>query len=806
MAYSVTTSDGSTAITVSDQVIDSSKLSLALVGRNAVNYGESVLRNTVRHLENFSNTVPPNPVTVLTGQLWYNKTDGTMRVYDGAVWKRMTNIPVSSTQISGNLSAGTAYFNSTTSTLKVYNGVTFKDSVVPGGTITAQYAGNVSASGNAQSYGSKVETLFLTNSADDTVIPVLAVKYVSDATTGGFTGVTPDPAHNNANATILALFSDRDFTVKNTDNYYTELVGVNSIGASIKKGLNLRSDGTSTTAEFANKATWADYANAIYTGSYIAATNIIHTGRGYIPSIGSAYNLGNATNRFGELHVDQATVYNSLRAVNAPNIGNVGSPFGDAFISNLSVSGSINGRIGTISSPITDLYVSNIYISGIGEITTAPTNANSLVNKAYVDTQISTATITATQLRTVSTATNTSHFLTFVDSNNGTLTAESMYTDAGISYNPSTDNLTVAGSITASAFNGTATTSNVATAVTLVATNTTDATHFPLFSSAATGNVNARTDTGFFYNPSSGVLTSTQFSGNLVGTNATLSTVTISGLGEVTSTPSTANSIANKAYVDGQISTATITANQVRTISNALSASFFLTFVDSNNGTLTAESLYTDAGISFNPSTNNLTVTGGITSTALNSTNVTISGVGLITTAPTTANSIANKAYVDTQIANVSIAPTQVQTVTRSVSASHFLTFVDSDNPTLGAESLYTDAGISFNPSTNNLTVTGDVFADDFDTTSDATLKENVVTIASALDKVMAMRGVNYNRIGRDRLELGLIAQEVKQVVPEVVGQNEDGKLTVSYGNLVGLLIEAIKELSAEIQQLKSDK
>jgi len=544
MAYSVTTSDGSTAITVSDQVIDSSKLSLALVGRNAVNYGESVVRNTVRHLENFSNTVPPNPVTVLTGQLWYNKTDGTMRVYDGANWKRMTNIPVSSTQISGNLSAGTSYFNSTTSTLKVYNGVTFKDSVVPGGTITSEYAGNVSASGNAQSYGSKVETLFLTNSADNTVIPVLAIKYVSDATTGGFTGVTPDPAHDNANATILALFSDRDFTVKNTDTYYTELVGVNSIGASIKKGLNLRSDGSSTTAEFANKATWADYANAIYTGSFISATNIIHTGRGYIPAIGSAYNLGNATNRFGELHVDQATVYNSLRAVNAPNIGNVGSPFGNAFVSNLSVSGTITGNVGAIGSPITELYVANIYISGIGQITTAPSNANSIVNKAYVDGQISTANITANQVKTISTATNASHFLTFVDSNNGTLTAENMFTASGIIYNPSTSNLTIA----------------------------------------------------------------------------------------------------------------------------------------------------------------------------------------------------------------------------------------------------------------------GDVFADDFDTTSDATLKENVVTISSALAKVMAMRGVNYNRIGKDQLELGLIAQEVNQVVPEVVGKNEDGKLTVSYGNLVGLLIEAIKELSAEIQQLKSDK
>jgi hypothetical protein len=73
------------------------------------------------------------------------------------------------------------------------------------------------------------------------------------------------------------------------------------------------------------------------------------------------------------------------------------------------------------------------------------------------------------------------------------------------------DQLT-APTVTANTFVGTLTgTASVATTVTLVSANTTDATHFPVFVDAATGDENIRTDTGFTYNPSSGILSSTDF-------------------------------------------------------------------------------------------------------------------------------------------------------------------------------------------------------------------------------------------------------------------------------------------------------
>jgi hypothetical protein len=96
---------------------------------------------------------------------------------------------------------------------------------------------------------------------------------------------------------------------------------------------------------------------------------------------------------------------------------------------------------------------------------------------------------------------------------------------------------------------------------------------------------------------------------------------------------------------------------------------------------------------------------------------------------------------------------------------------------------------------------TGDVIA-----FSDARVKENVQTIENALDKVVSLRGVTYTRNdSEDKSEkVGVIAQEVLEILPEVVQQDDKGNYSVAYGNIVGVLIEAIKELKAEIDILKN--
>lgn len=92
---------------------------------------------------------------------------------------------------------------------------------------------------------------------------------------------------------------------------------------------------------------------------------------------------------------------------------------------------------------------------------------------------------------------------------------------------------------------------------------------------------------------------------------------------------------------------------------------------------------------------------------------------------------------------------------------------------------------------------------------SDQTLKTNITPITSALSKVLQLNGVEFDFIDGvncgylRKHQIGLIAQDVNKVIPEVVGKNNDGTLGVSYQHLVAVLIEAIKEQQQEIEELK---
>jgi len=101
-----------------------------------------------------------------------------------------------------------------------------------------------------------------------------------------------------------------------------------------------------------------------------------------------------------------------------------------------------------------------------------------------------------------------------------------------------------------------------------------------------------------------------------------------------------------------------------------------------------------------------------------------------------------------------------------------------------------------------DFTATGNVTA-----YSDERLKDNILVIDGALEKVSQLRGVTFNRTDTEepRRQTGVIAQEVEKVLPEAVITADDEMQTksVAYGNMVGLLIEAIKEQQIQIDDLK---
>ena len=112
-------------------------------------------------------------------------------------------------------------------------------------------------------------------------------------------------------------------------------------------------------------------------------------------------------------------------------------------------------------------------------------------------------------------------------------------------------------------------------------------------------------------------------------------------------------------------------------------------------------------------------------------------------------------------------------------------------------------AGDSFSGSisvSGTITATGDITA-----YSDASLKTDVATIKGALALVERMRGVTYARIDTGVRGIGVIAQELKGLLPEAVAENPDGMLSVAYGNLVGVLVEALKEIAARTDDQARD-
>jgi hypothetical protein len=106
-----------------------------------------------------------------------------------------------------------------------------------------------------------------------------------------------------------------------------------------------------------------------------------------------------------------------------------------------------------------------------------------------------------------------------------------------------------------------------------------------------------------------------------------------------------------------------------------------------------------------------------------------------------------------------------------------------------------------------SLIVSGDVTA--YGSPSDMRLKENVATITHALDKVRSLNGYTYNYIGKEDRLTGLSAQELQEVLPEAVYKTtpdpntSEEFLAIRYGNVVGLLVEAIKEQQKQIDLLK---
>lgn len=128
---------------------------------------------------------------------------------------------------------------------------------------------------------------------------------------------------------------------------------------------------------------------------------------------------------------------------------------------------------------------------------------------------------------------------------------------------------------------------------------------------------------------------------------------------------------------------------------------------------------------------------------------------------------------------------------------------VDTDVKTLRIHDGSTAGGFSVARSDlSNVSNVGVLTATDFNSTSDISLKENIKTLENPIKKVMQLNGVSFDWKETGSSSIGVIAQELEEVFPELVKTGEIK--TVNYNGLIGVLIEVVKEQQRQIEELKS--
>jgi len=176
MAYTVNKTDGTILATVADGTIDTTT-DLTLIGKNYAGYGEFFNENLVKLLENFSNTsAPASPVA---GQMWWDKTNNLLKVYNGTTFKTVSSSTASASTPSSGVT-GDLWWDTTNGQLKVYNGSTWT-------TVGPSFTSGTGTS------GAIVETVTDTGATDHVVVK-LYTNNVLVATVSKDTTFTPQSA------------------------------------------------------------------------------------------------------------------------------------------------------------------------------------------------------------------------------------------------------------------------------------------------------------------------------------------------------------------------------------------------------------------------------------------------------------------------------------------------------------------------------------------------------------------------------------------------------------------------------------
>jgi hypothetical protein len=450
--------------------------------------------------------------------------------------------------------------------------------------------------------------------------------------------------------------------------------------------------------------------------------------------------ISNAPNTFSDLNV---TGFSTLRAVSAGNIIFAGIATG------LNVSG-----VGTI----TNIQGTNLNVSGVGTIATLNSTYSTITNENATNLNVSGIGTIATLNSTYSTITN----------ENAT-------------------NLNVSGIAT---FGNLKIVSGIITASVGVITyygdgsNLTGLAGLPTLQTVL--NVGNASNTGMSI---SGVSTLTTLLGtNLnysgVGTVATLNStnLNVSGVGTITNIQGTNLNVSGVGTITN-IQGTNLNVSGVGTVANIRGTNLNI------SGIVTATSAIVGSAVTINSTGVNVvgvvTATSAIVGSAVTVNSTGINVVGVVTATSFVGNGSGLTGAGATLNDDTSTASTMYPVFSSSTSGSLTTAKISSTK-------------LTYNPSTGEMT------AVNFNSTSDINLKENIKTIENATETIESLRGVSFDWKETGDASYGVIAQELEEVLPELVRKGETK--SVNYNGIIGVLIEAVKELKAEIEELKNSK
>ena len=762
------------AITIPDGALNQD-FSIELVGRNYTNYGEPIAKSFIDLLNNFANNTAPTKQT--NGQVWYDTTKKVLRIYDsvGGNWVPMTPLISASGVPSGENATSTSYYDQTNSKFYINDGTGYKVIGLAGETNTS-FSSQTAVSSPTR-YGTRLRNIFLEDSSS---VPRAVTAIVTTNSSGAAPGYTNEEQ-------IIAIFSGHaEFTAgditSSTEgeavNYYTQLTSTGGIGTIIKPGLNLRADNDSLVKN-SSRAFRSDSAYSLNTGSFgsdssnISASAVFHNASDSIPNTDNVIDLGTSSKRFAEGHVTSLTSTNILASGTA-SLGASGTPFTNAYLTSVNIAGAVTfagtNNLGTTGAR-----------AGTGFFTGLNTSAFKLGTQVFPASDGTSGQQLFTDGSGALFWRNPVSSITNIFARGGTVSSNTTTVVNGVSETTFAIDIGAGPGITVlddtiqvdiSSF----TSDNLPTGTTnLYYTNARAQAAISVVDSGGLGSLTKSGGAITYTGPSTSDIR-TQFS---AGTGISISSGEISSDDSAISHDSLSGFVSNE-HIDH--STVSISAGAGLTGGGNITSSRTINIVGGTGITVNADDIeITPADIRA--------LFGAGTGISINAEGV-IANTGVLSD-PDTSDFV-------TKAGSQSIGG--AKTFTTAIVAQGGISMGAADIAYTGSLVFTGGSGSVTFGSGGTISASGDITA-----FSDSRLKENIEPIDNALEKIQSINGVTFNTIGQEKRQAGLIAQDLQKVLPEAVHENEDGMLSVAYGNTVSLLVEAIKELQAEVAELRQE-